>query len=361
MHLTNCGVSPVVSFQGDDDVLCSVGDVDWMSASYRNRPRGYECVGYIDEDGTMLFDENGKICNADRIKEKISKGETVFLSAKFVEHTFTLILDTDGGIIEYGDERTEIVYENMTYETIVKNGDKYFKDTWLREGSSFEGWKKIEEDGTLSENFVPSIKYDKTFGSAGFRETWFDPFYELTDTMRFKAIYNEYGVAPWVWCKVDVYSFENGAWTRCYLKADAVRWMTKIGEPFTKHLEYDPKRFGWRTRENTVLKWSRSPSEYIPFDGTVNCDMKLFCYEVDYKKYDLNPMNGDEVGEFTVYINNDYETSADNWVLIPPDGYVFGGWYQTRDCEGEPVSMEELPKFSEAEHGATYYAKWIRG
>ena len=61
----------------------------------------------------------------------------------------------------------------------------------------------------------------------------------------------------------------------------------------------------------------------------------------------------------TATVNNISE-NIDESGFVLPDGYRFGGWYKTRDCEGEPVSVEENLKFSEVKHGATYYARWIK-
>ena len=121
--------------------------------------------------------------------------------------------------------------------------------------------------------------------------------------------------------------------------------------------DYQPE--ATRKFEHSFFAWSKSRTEYIPFDGTVTGDMKLFWREIGYKTIVLEPMNGDSSAEITIY-DDEKKDFPQGWELSVPYGYVFGGWYETRDCEGEPVSVEENLKFSEVKHGATYYARWIK-
>ena len=47
-------------------------------------------------------------------------------------------------------------------------------------------------------------------------------------------------------------------------------------------------------------------------------------------------------------------------VLRNPAGYAFGGWYLSRECEGNPVLTDNSFTFNdEIPDGATLYAKWI--
>ena len=112
--------------------------------------------------------------------------------------------------------------------------------------------------------------------------------------------------------------------------------------------------------EDTATRWSTEKTEYVPFDGTVNEDMQIYCKSFPVKTIWLNPMNGNSPYKLRVF-ENDVSENIDESGFVLPDGYVFGGWYKTRDYAGEPVSVEENLKFSEVKHGATYYAKWVKG
>ncbi len=351
-------------------------DVGSFSLYREDSYNGYVFLEAYSESGEMLFDENGEMCDPGVIRElfernKTENGEssiTVYRKTEEIVYSFACYWSNKDYTTEYDPEpqrsdETVLQVCNATLKELIENTAGCFPKLWGRNGYHFSGWSLYYndmeyesfqlrwredhyEDNKMNTDLASLMRESKMYFSKG-RDSYPEEKKDQPNSKKGFHYYPRYDTG-----EKEVYTYSDPDSDSCEIR----RWGS-IDINGREFADYQPETT--RKFEHSFFAWSKSRTEYIPFDGTVTGDMKLFRREIGYKTIVLEPMNGDSSAEITIY-DDERKDLPQGWELSVPYGYTFGGWYKTRDCEGEPISLEELPKFSEAEHGATYYAKWIK-
>lgn len=309
-----------------------------------------------------VVDKNGKVCDVKTLKKAVKKNYVTRLYAKTEIISFDLQIDYVGGKPVYrgNSVKENVQAEAQTVFSVGSNFSDYFPLLW-KEGEHFAGYRRKDvnvpqERRTIGFSLWQPDEFPYlsgvTYSTYDHTQIYLPAFsyYGPADdeTIQYwEAVYNNDSYRV-----LSLYSDNGTDWT------EGQGWIVQPGQQFTEYNDYKPP-ITWLNTDDTVTRWSTEKTEYVPFDGTVNEDMQIYCKSFPVKTIWLNPMNGSSAYRLRLFENNISE-NIDESGFVLPDGYRFGGWYKTRDCEGEPVSVEENLKFSEVKHGATYYAKWIK-
>lgn len=320
------------------------------------RPVGYECLGFYSEDGKMLFDKNGKICNFAAAKTIIDENKAtgtatlLCVEMRLEPKTYQLTLHLNGDALSYGGEPQDTVEVTVSHFDFIEHIENYLPRAW-RTGKHFTAWEVIYPDG-----YTEMISWQ-----TGHYESCYMDVFSKDNLARTAARILSYAdeqnrtphMRPWFWGNdVDVYAYDGTSDTyRCFSVPNQTNLFTDNAEFAAFQPQSTP------TMEHSFFAWSKSKTTYIPFDGTAFGDMELFWREVGEKKCTLNFMNGDAPLQVSVF-DNDLNDLPEDWAISAPSGYTFAGWYAARDLSGEPVSVSEIPAYSEIEYGMTYYARW---